>query len=223
MADNTFELQDTQPIGQGDHVVEQGESIYSIACATGHVWETIWQHDKNQELRNARTPGTLLPGDKVFVPPIKHKTAIAYTDRCNRFVVKNRMIDFRVKLFDADGEPLGDEPFTFVVNNRCIQGNTDSDGVVTARISANATNGKLTLDRTGECYDLCFGYLDPPNSVAGVQARLNNLGFSCGEVDGNAGPFTREAWLAFLQEIGENEDANPAIVQERLGKENPWK
>lgn len=223
MADSELRLRDTEPVGDGDHVVEQGESISSIAATTGHLGDTIWQHASNEALRGQRTPGTLLPGDKIFIPPRRQKTVSVEAGRGYRFVVKNRSTDLRLKLFDSDGAPIADERFTLQIGARRIQGQTDGEGVVGARIPVNAASGALSLDRTGETFDLRFGHLDPPDSVTGVQARLNNLGFQSGEVDGDAGPVTREAWLAFLQEIGERDDAEPDAIQQRLAREDPWK
>ena len=50
-----------------------------------------------------------------------------------------------------------------------------------------------------EEYSFDLGYVDPLAEINGVQARLNNLGFDCGPVDGVLNDQTREAIQGFQQ------------------------
>jgi peptidoglycan hydrolase-like protein with peptidoglycan-binding domain len=51
-------------------------------------------------------------------------------------------------------------------------------------------------------WSLQIGFLDPIDELSGVQARLNNLGFDSGEVDGLNGPRTRAAVKSFQKKHG---------------------
>jgi hypothetical protein len=57
--------------------------------------------------------------------------------------------------------------------------------------------GKGTLEIDGHLIDLDIGGLAPVTELAGVQARLNNLGFMAGVPTGELNEQTKEALLRF--------------------------
>ncbi len=61
-----------------------------------------------------------------------------------------------------------------------------------------------------EVYNIQLGSLDPLSETAGVQQRLKNLGYLSFTVDGETGPETREALIAFQKkhELGETGEIN---------------
>ena len=50
------------------HQVGPGETLRTIASAYGLPWREIWEHAKIFVLRDTRSPGTLEPGDEVWIP-----------------------------------------------------------------------------------------------------------------------------------------------------------
>src|SRR5260370_22392801 len=75
------------PIGTGDHVVQEGECLLSIAYQHGFLWETIWNLPANAQLRGTRKdPGQLLVGDRIMIPERETKEVSADTDKWHRFV-----------------------------------------------------------------------------------------------------------------------------------------
>ena len=95
-----------------------------------------------------------------------------------------------------------------------FSGTTNGEGELKHFIPPNARQGRLILgsgDETEEI-ELRLGDLNPSEAITGVQARLANLGFDCGPVDGILGPKTRKAIKRFqktrrLDQTGEPDEA----------------
>ena len=64
--------------------------------------------------------------------------------------------------------------------------------------------------------DLGMGHLDPIEDLSGVQARLENLGFHCGDEEGELGPRTQAALKRFRAQhkIEEEELLGPATLKQ---------
>jgi N-acetylmuramoyl-L-alanine amidase len=66
---------------------------------------------------------------------------------------------------------------------------------------------------------LAVGHLDPDETTSGVQARLANLGYYAGPIDGEMNDATREAVIAFrLAELGDETDVVDDAFTEALVK-----
>jgi hypothetical protein len=181
-------------IRTGDyHVVKQGESVDSIAALCGHVPDTIWNAAENRDLKSQRRdPHILMPGDRLFVPPVEPKTVSVATGSLHRFTVQRPRARLKVQIVEA-GKPRANEPFALVVDrNTHLSGTTDGDGWVDQPLPPLARMANLTVGE-GEAavtYRLLLRALDPVTEVSGVQARLRNLGYGEVPLDGEMGPAT---------------------------------
>lgn len=183
------------------HTVRQGDCIESIAYENGHFWETIWNNVENSALKQKRKePNVLLPGDVVFVPEIRLKEESGQTEQSHRFKRKGVPSILRMVLLGEDGEPRANERYILEIDGELTSGTTQADGSLKQRIKPNATKGKLLVGEKQDEYFLDLGYIDPITEISGAQARLNNLGFNCGEVTGAVNPETREAIQRFQRE-----------------------
>jgi hypothetical protein len=111
-------------------------------------------------------------------------------------------------LKDSDGAALANQPYTLTLAWLTLKGSTDRSGSLEQKIPIGIDTGELSLDKIDLRWDLKIGHLDPVHNesedaaiVAGIQARLNNLGFYCGDVDGILGPNTTQALKAFQESV----------------------
>lgn len=194
------------------HKVKQGEDITSIASAHGFSPETLWDDPANNEIKDKRKDGDVLkPGDEITIPDISKKQESVSADARHKFKKKTVKKTVRLQLIDND-EPVADSPYTLDVDGESFSGSTDGDGILEHEIKSTAKKGLLTLDDTGEEFELEFGELDPANEISGVQQRLDNLGYFVGKINGQLSPDTKAALEAFQKE-------NSLIVSGKLDEE----
>jgi hypothetical protein len=210
------------------HVVEPGECLASIARQYGFVdWRVIWNAQDNKALRDKRhDPGVLAPGDEVVIPDKKARDVSVARGAAADVSLNRPKVFFRVTLKQGvDGDPVkGKFELTVVGVELPITGDITPDGAVEAEIPATAKQGRLSIfaddsSEPTESFDVVLGHLDPPDTVAGAQARLLRLGYDCGPIDGELGPRTCGALAAFqmsqgLDPVGElNDDTSKALAK----------
>lgn len=196
-----------------DRAAKPGECISSIAEQAGFFWNTLWDHAANADLKELREdPNTLMPGDIVHIPDLREKEEPAETGAFHRF--KKRGIPAQIRLQMFDGEEYRDnQDYEFIVDNtQRHSGKTDDEGVLKISISPLAKAGKLIIGEDKKEYEFDFGRLPPDDTLEGVKARMQNLGFYFGEIDNELDDVTRDALLAFqrrfdLEETGEPDQA----------------
>ncbi len=184
------------------HAFAKGEWIGSIAASAGFpAWQVIWQDDGNSRLRNRREPNLLLENDEIWIPSAKDfkkvketKLAVRVRTRKKNDLVwydkdKLRVRVVRVKEYLRLFGPI---PFALTAGKESLKGKITKDAQVLEIPLALAVR-TATLDLGGRVITLEIGGLGPLETVAGVQGRLNNLGWDAGEVNDLDGPPTRSA------------------------------
>jgi Putative peptidoglycan binding domain len=170
------------PVGAGEYEVQQGDCLNSIAHRAGHFWRTIWDHPNNAELKQKRgDPNVLLPGDRLTIPPPELKEVSRPTEKRHRFVRKGEPAKLRLRVLFEDDRPRANQPFRLIIDGSLSSGVTDSDGKLEVPIPCDAQRGKLIIGPDETTVELALGSVDPITEISGVQGRLNNLGFNCGE------------------------------------------
>jgi peptidoglycan hydrolase-like protein with peptidoglycan-binding domain len=115
----------------------------------------------------------------------------------------------RVALEDPDGKKLAGIPYELELEGSILKGTTDGRGILEHVIPADVENGTLKTERY--TWPLQIAHLNPiddapDKGISGIQARLRNLGYDPGPIDGISGPLTEAAIRAF------QEDHPPLVV-----------
>ena len=199
------------PVGQGDYVARDGDCMASIAFDHGHFWETLWNDPGNSELQQVRQdPYVLLPGDRVTIPDKRRKDEQIAPEQRHRFRRRGLPETLRIRFLDSEGEPRQGVPYELDITTRGgspftpVKGKTDGDGFLQVFIPPDATEGEIKLGEgeEQEILPILLGHLDPRETMTGINARLRNLGFDCGENDDELDEQTRLAVMEFQEEHG---------------------
>lgn len=189
------------------HDVVQGETLLGLASANGlDSWQDIVNASENASIKETLTdPGILKPGLKLFIPNMTLKQQPSAVDATHPFSVKRPTAWLRVAIKDAEGTALASRKFQVTVAGKTTSGTLAADGILEQAVPIDVTSGSLKVwvtDTAFEEWELKIGWMDPIGEVSGTQARLNNLGFECGDPDGVLDEDTTWAIKAFQARVG---------------------
>lgn len=192
------------------HTVSQGECLSSIARQYGFKdWTVLYDDPANAELKKRRpNPNALCPGDLVAIPDPKPTAAQRSTGDWHDFTVEREQVRLKVQLMGLDGKALASQDYELTVDGEQRTGTTDGNGLVDEPVDVKCKTAVLKVAvPVGEearelTWQLRIGALDPVTTTTGIQARLAHLQYYTGAIDGNLGPLTRGALMAFQQGAG---------------------
>ncbi|MCL1834155.1 MAG: peptidoglycan-binding protein [Leptospirales bacterium] len=194
-----------------EYKVNEGESIKSIAYNNGFYWKTIWDHPDNKELKELRkNPEILYADDIVVIPDKEIRKEKITSNELHKFKVKGSGEMFQMRFLLGD-KPMANVSYTLYIDKKFFAGKTDEEGWVKKPTHPNARVARVYLgdeeDEDGNLletdeYIFNLGHLDPIDTISGIQGRLNNLGYNCGEEDGEIGENTINAIKGFQNKNG---------------------
>lgn len=188
------------------YTVRQGDCLSSIAAGFDiSDWRVIYNHPNNADFRQLRPdPNVIYPGDQLFIPDPDPKDEPGPTEVLHHYQLQAEKTLLRIKLENEDGLPFANQKYELTVGDQIYNGSTDGDGLLEQEIRATDSTGQLVIWKQasdglpkGFTWMLEIGGLDPVETISGVQARLNNLGYDSGPVDGIQGPITTGAVKEF--------------------------
>lgn len=179
------------------HTTAQGESVIGLSDRHGHFAGTIWDDPANASLKAKRpNMNALLPGDVVVIPDRRPKEVTKADKACHRFRRKGIPATLRLQLFDIE-TPRANQDYKLIVDGVVTKGTTDGDGILEEWVDPAARRGKLIIGPDEFTIELSFGQMDPHDELSGIQKRLSNLGFDCGEPTGAMNDRTQAALRDF--------------------------
>lgn len=216
------------------HVVKQGEYLSLIAARHGFkTWKTIYNHPLNAEFKRKRpNPNVIHPGDEIVIPAFRLEPMSCETGRSHRFVVKKPPRNELIVVLKKNGKAIASTAclveFTGANDESLLErsATTSATGELRAPIPDGATHARVAVEKQPRlAWRLAIGHMDPVRDrhqpfdeshcrITGIQARLNNLGFRCGKVDGRLGPRTQAAIAAFQHVMLGREDADGTLDEE---------
>lgn len=232
------------------YVVQQGDCLSSIAKKFGfRDWKVIYDDPNNKDFKKLRPdPNVVYPGDELFIPDKKDATkkASANVEKLNKFKVKLPKTLLRIQVKDEEEKPLASKkyelrlaapkPSASGLRDDVRKGSTDGDGILEQKIPPDAVQAKLLVfdgdPKEGPLYvwDVSIGHLNPITTASGCKARLNNLGYFCGEagddVDDSDEPIDALTQLAIagfqeahkMKPTGDPDEATQKKIVEIHGK-----
>jgi hypothetical protein len=206
--------------------VKQGDRLPTIACKHGFAcWQTIWEFAGNAALRELRGNAHILfPSDEVSIPNRVVRVAEVEGGTAE-YVVQSEAEVLHIRF--AEGDFGGERKIRFRATpdeGAPTEGPLQADGTMEIELPANTMKVDVQLfhDEEDTSFFNCtleVGHLDPDESTSGIQARLANLGYYTGPIDGEMNDATREAVVGFrLMALGDELDAVDEHFLEALGK-----
>jgi hypothetical protein len=136
----------------------------------------VWNHASNAALSKERkTPDILAEGDVLQLPDKRAGGMTCKVNRSYTFVLHRNMIWIKLFVLDEGRRPVAGEAYKLTVGGQAYRGRTDSQGLVEQRV--HAVHQQARLEIAGRSLSLRVGWLDPVDTPAGQQQRLENLGY----------------------------------------------
>ncbi|TPV95088.1 MAG: hypothetical protein B7733_11845 [Myxococcales bacterium FL481] len=173
------------------HRVLAGDTLASIAREYGfRDWARIWAHPDNADLRaKRRSPDLLTPGDEVFVP-FREPTWRTYTPNAvHTFVLAEQRRTLHLVLLRPDGSPHAGCRYVLQVGQEQFEAHVPTSGNIVHELATDNDAGTLEIwlhpgTERPATFELKIGHLVGVEEPLGRQARLANLGFYRGPLDG---------------------------------------
>lgn len=190
------------------HTVVQGEHLSGIAKKYGFSsYKTIWDHGQNAELKKERqNPNVIFPGDRLFIPDKDMKEVSKNTEKRHPFKLKTEKLKLRLVLEDMYEKPIANAKVELRTDSGDFKLTTNGQGKIEQDIKPTDEQAFLTIkDPQTPINDILIpiniGDLDPVDKISGQKARLNNLGYFAGPLEGKSEEENKTMFLSAVEEF----------------------
>jgi N-acetylmuramoyl-L-alanine amidase len=206
------------------HVALYNECVSSIAVKEGLYWEDVWNHPKNEQLREKRkNPNILKEKDRLFIPKKEMHYASGETGKRHTFTHKGVPLTIRIQIQELT-RPIKNEKYTIRFEDHSkYEGTIDAEGYVEIPLRPHLKAGDMIIHTAegDEEFPFTVGDVDPITTTSGVQQRLANLAYDC-DVSGKMDETTRDAIARFqsehdLEATGELDQKTRELLEKEHG------
>jgi len=177
------------------HEIKPNQTLAELVAEVAPFLDAtaVRSHEKNALLFGARDEYVLNPGDPVWIPEEepKYEWHQVATGETITLEVLNSMRQFKLTVVRPNREPFANEKYVLKLDGKTFEGTTDADGLIDTEVPFDATHGTVQIGKMLRKVEI--GGLDPIHTIKGIQARLANMGFEPGPIDGKIGPLTTGA------------------------------
>lgn len=184
------------------HVARAGDHVPKIAAFNGFPEiSALWDHPKNAELKEKRTPCILNPGDHVFIPDDAQLEFALPTGKRHTIVIKRPKVHLRVAFKNASDAPLEGVAVGLECESAAFDLTLDGSGKFDQEIPIGSERCRAVFEDREVL--LLVGHLRPIDLPGGQRDRLNNLGYDAGSDEEAPAPAAGEGGVG---ESGGGED-----------------
>jgi N-acetylmuramoyl-L-alanine amidase len=159
------------------YVVKQGDYLAALAHRFGFDADTVWNDDKNADLRKLRPdPNILWPTDVLYIPdqvdaePATHQLETGTT---NTFLSDAPTVPIEIRVKDP---AFASQDYTVPELPQLAGLTTTADGTATFAVPVTLPACTMRFTASGKTFTFNVGHLDPINQLSGVFQRLQSLG-----------------------------------------------
>ncbi len=210
-------------------------------------WKKQWDANADLKAKR-KNPNLLFKGpalggdgDTLDVKPLEAKKVKKAGGKNYKFKAPHPKLFLRLRVLNEDFTALKNSAYSLTLDGVAepFEGKTNGQGQLEVEIPPAAKKGTLTVTvpppsgkkggavegETGMSWEIEIGALNPireeapdANCLSGVQQRMNNLGFPCGDVTGVSDDATKNAIKQFQATFGLSEtgDPDPGNTQAKL-------
>jgi hypothetical protein len=173
----------------GNYTVQQGDHVFKVAKVFGFSdYQTIWNDPNNADLKQQRqNPNVLFPGDSLYIPDREQRVESRPTDKKHPFKKTTKGLKLRLTLVDLYEKPIANASCVLALGSDSSNVTTDGSGKIEQDIQPTDHDAILVIQDEQTPLNntqiaIKIGDLDPEDKISGQIARLNNLGYSAGDV-----------------------------------------
>ncbi len=159
------------------YIVRQGDYLLKIAMRIPCPVKAIWDAPENAELRRARDPNLLYPGDVLWVPQPQRRWLPVTTASTTRLTTTVPSTPLRLVFGDPDAPWAGNACVVSGLGGDDLQRTTDSEGALTLEAPAHVDVVTVRFPDADASFFVFVGHMDPIDTPTGALKRLHNLGY----------------------------------------------